>query len=133
MGVSGDDPGESVGRQARPDWLRFLVGALAVVACLLPALLLPRGPYFIWPTAWFVAVGGNEAGLLVAGAIFVPLLPLVSYRRRDWLFISFVPIWGFVVAARVGWRIANLPNRDWPRRPDELTAASGPTATSLAP
>lgn len=57
---------------------------------------------------------------LVPGLIFVPVLDKVSYRSRDWLLISLVPIWGqFVVPFRVGWRLAGLPIRDWPPRPGE--------------
>jgi hypothetical protein len=58
---------------------------------------------------------------VIGGLLFLPFLPKVSYRRRDWMFISFVPIWGLVVAARVGSRLANLPCKDWPLRPGEGT------------
>ncbi len=85
-------------------------------------MFLPSGTYVTWPTPWFVVIRGQELGTLIGGLLFVPLLPLVSYRRRDWLFIAFVPIWGFVVAARVGWRIANLPTRlAAPSRPARCT------------
>jgi hypothetical protein len=107
--------------QGRPEFLRLLAGSLALVISLLPFVLLPRGPYFTWPTRNFVVVGGSEVGLVIGGLLFLPFLPMVSYRRRDWLFISFVPIWGLVVAARVGSRLANLPYKDWPLRPGEGT------------
>jgi hypothetical protein len=102
--------------------LRFACGLLTLVVSTLPVMFLPSGTYFTWPTPWFVVMGKQELGTLIGGLVFVPLLPLVSYRRRDWLFISFVPFWGFVVASRVGWRLANLPTKDWPLRPDERAA-----------
>ena len=111
----------------RPVLLRFACGLLTLIVSTLPVMLLPSGTNFTWPTPWFVVMGGQELGTLIGGLLFVPLLPLVSYRRRDWLFISFVPFWGFVVAARVGWRLANLPAKDWPLRADER-AASVPAA-----
>jgi hypothetical protein len=46
-------------------------------------------------------------------------LKKVSYRSVDVLLLLFVPIWPFVVAWRVGWRLAFLPYRDWQPRPDE--------------
>ena len=117
-------------RLGRPVPLRFACGLLTLVVSTLPLMFLPSGTYFTWPTPWFVVIRGQELGTLIGGLLFVPLLPLVSYRRRDWLFIAFVPIWGFVVAARVGWRIANLPTRDWPLRPDERAAL---VPTTLVP
>jgi hypothetical protein len=50
-------------------------------------------------------------------------LPRVSYRRRDWLVILAVPIWQWVLAFRVGYRLAFLPYRDWQPRPDEVVHA----------
>ena len=46
------------------------------------------------------------------------LAPLVSNRRRDALLL-FVPIAGLIMLWRIGSRLVRLPDRDWPRRPDE--------------
>jgi hypothetical protein len=42
-----------------------------------------------------------------------------QYRRRDSLLMALFPFMNFVLAAKVGWRLANLPSRDWRPRPDE--------------
>ena len=110
------------GEQGRNVALRFLGGLATLTLSMLPTILLPARDYFTWPTNRFVVFGGHELGLLICGLLFIPLLPLVSYRRRDWLLISFVPFYGYVVAARVGWRLVNLPAKDWPLRPDEVPA-----------
>jgi hypothetical protein len=47
------------------------------------------------------------------------LAPLVSYRRRDALFML-VPIWNLVVVWRIGSRLARMSRRDWPQRPAEM-------------
>ena len=64
--------------QGRPEFLRLLAGSLALVISLLPFVLLPRGPYFTWPTRNFVVVGGSEVGLVIGGLLFLPVLPMVS-------------------------------------------------------
>lgn len=69
------------------------------------------------------ALGGHVdlralgAELLVM-AFMWPLLPRVSYRRRDVLFmvVSFYGLW--VVGLTV-WRLSGLPYRDWRPREDE--------------
>ena len=82
-------------------------------------------PQLLMPDEWVAASHLGRFGLwrLVANAlvslIFVPVLRLVSYRRRDWLLLAFVPVWQWVVAYRVGYRAAILPLHDWPPRPDE--------------
>jgi hypothetical protein len=93
---------------------------------LLPTLVVR--PYLIIPLqAGYLSKFAAQVGI---GLVFVPVLPRVSYRRRDWLLIGLVPYWCFVVAAIAGWRLANLPVRDWAPRPDEVQA--GPTAPSQA-
>ena len=95
----------------RPGWVRALAGAVAVlVAIQKPLSWLPGHT-----DAWWL----DPVVFLLPVLLFVPLLPLVSYRRRDWILMVFVPFWNIVVAAKVGWRLANLPARDWPPRPDE--------------
>jgi hypothetical protein len=77
------------------------------------------------PQAWIADSGLERFGLwrLLANAlvslIFVPVLRLVSYRRRDWLVLALVPVWQWVLAWRIGYRAALLPLRDWSPRPDE--------------
>ena len=102
--------------------LRFLGGLATLTLSILPTTLLPASRDSTWPTSTFLAFDGRDLGLVLSGLLFIPVLPLVSYRKRDWLFISFVPFYGFVVAARVGWRLVNLPTRDWPPRPGEVPA-----------
>jgi hypothetical protein len=48
------------------------------------------------------------------------LAPLVSYRRRDALWSLILWGWPFGILA---WRVAYLPYRDWPPRPDEKPQA----------
>jgi hypothetical protein len=99
----------------RSAWVRLAAGVAAVVASVV---------------AGFASAGLMDllklpvlaliVAYLVPGLIFLRVLDRVSYRSRDWLLISLVPIWGqFVVPFRVGWRLAGLPIRDWPPRPDE--------------
>ncbi len=96
---------------------RVLGGAAAVALLLAPQLLTPD--------EWVAASHLGRFGVwrLVANAlvslIFVPLLRLVSYRRRDWVLLALVPVWQWVVAYRIGYRAAILPLHDWPPRPDE--------------
>jgi hypothetical protein len=104
----------SLGRTARnrPAVLRFLAGAVAVAVVLVsqPLTWLPNPPH-----AWWV----DMVNFGVPALLFVPLLPLVSYRRRDALVIAIAPFWNVVLAAKVGWRLANLPARGWRPRSDE--------------
>ncbi|GAA4448397.1 hypothetical protein [Phytohabitans houttuyneae] len=53
------------------------------------------------------------------------LAPRASYRRRDalWWFVGGAGLYIFVVIA---WRVAFLPYRDWPPRPDEPSRAQRP-------
>ncbi|GAA1748327.1 hypothetical protein [Luedemannella helvata] len=44
--------------------------------------------------------------------------PLVSYRRRDAL-CGLIPFYSLWFGARIAWRLAYLPYRDWLPRPDE--------------
>jgi len=98
----------------RPPAIRLLGAALGVVVYATPSVRLLIGrvrPYDSATTAWLAT--------LAALIVFFLLLPYVSYRRRDiWIFIL-VPVYPIYLAAKVGWRAANLPTRDWPPRPDE--------------
>jgi len=95
----------------RPGWVRALAGIVAVFVVIQKPLGWLPGHHDAW---WL-----DPVVFLLPVLLFVPLLPLVSYRRRDWMLMVFVPFWNVVVAAKVGWRLANLPARDWPPRLDE--------------
>ena len=96
---------------------RALGGSAAVLLLVMPQLVMPQ--------EWIAAshFGRFEIWRLFANGLisllFVPVLRLVSYRRRDWLLLAFVPAWQWVVAFRIGYRAAILPLHDWPPRPDE--------------
>lgn len=69
-------------------------------------------------------LGWVGAGILpyLAG---VWLAPKISYRRRDALiFLTMGPsaLPSALLFIRIIWRVASLPHRDWPLRPDEVTA-----------
>lgn len=57
--------------------------------------------------------------LLGAGVVFLILsVRHVSYRPRDvWIFL--IPLYGYLWAMKIVWRVAYLPYRDWPPRTDE--------------
>jgi len=93
-------------------WVTGYVFAATLIAPpLLPSLDL----------AWHHYEIGRLLTWLIAGGIVAWLAPMVSYRRRDWLFLL-VPVWNVVVLHRIGSRLCRLDARDWPQRPDELTA-----------
>ena len=50
---------------------------------------------------------------------FAKVAPRVSYRSRD-AFMVFIPVWSYVFAVRVLWRLTSLQDRPWPHRYDEL-------------
>lgn len=107
--------------KTQPSWARLAAAILALVVT--SATMVGPPPDSSWGR---VEIGGGVTVDLGHGLAFAVtallcavLLPHVSYRRRDWLFIAFVPIWNIVVACRLGWRLALLPYRDWPPRPDE--------------
>lgn len=60
--------------------------------------------------------------------LYAALAGRVSYRWFDSL-VLLVPIYGVVWAARIMWRVAFLPLRDWPPRRDEI-ARCMPVETS---
>ncbi len=72
---------------------------------------------------YHVTIFSNDYGTTLASLpilFLVGLLaPLVSYRRRDALLVI-VPIYNLVLLWRIGSRLARLPDRDWPQRPDEI-------------
>lgn len=96
---------------------RVLAGLGAVAVLVLPQVAMPQH--------WLSVTGLDHHGLwrvpvnALVALIFVPVLRMVSYRRRDWLVLAFVPVLQYVVAFRVGYRAALLPLRDWPARADE--------------
>ncbi|SCL17650.1 hypothetical protein GA0074692_0218 [Micromonospora pallida] len=59
-------------------------------------------------------------GIAVPMAATAWLAPRASYRRRDalwWLAGGF----GLYIFVVIAWRVAFLPYRDWPPRPDEVS------------
>ncbi len=98
--------------------LRRLLGGLAGLAVLaLPQLVMPQS----WIAASHLAPFGmwRVAASVLGSLVFLPVLRLVSYRRRDVVILALVPVWQVVVAWKVGYRAAYLPLRDWAPRPDE--------------
>jgi len=75
-------------------------------------------------SAWHRSQTGQEIGFLISAGLIAWLAPMVSYRRRDWLFL-FVPVWDLVVLYRIGSRLARVEARDWPQRPDEIAPEPG--------
>lgn len=82
-------------------------------------------PQLVMPSSWILASHLAAFGLwriaasVVSSLVFLPVLRLVSYRRRDVLILALVPVWQLAVAWTVGYRAAYLPLRDWDPRPDE--------------
>ena len=93
---------------------KFVGGAVTLLVLCLSAT---DSPFRDVAAGRFV-YGGVLALLPGTVLIFGLLAPLVSYRRRDALFLL-VPIWGVVVVWIIGSRIATLPERDWPQQPQE--------------
>jgi hypothetical protein len=99
--------------------VRALMTATAVAVCIALQYVDPwglgSGPR---------ALGGHldlwELGTdLLVMALMWPLLPKVSYRRRDVL-MMLVPFYGLWVVGLAVWRLSGLPFRDWRPRDDEL-------------
>jgi hypothetical protein len=105
----------------RPAWLRALAGLLAAALALAfqyPWILPGWTLHLDWPWEGFLTVA-VPSSLFFIGALIA--MPLVSYRRRDSLLVL-IPFYAIYLAGRVGFRLANLPARDWPPRPDENAA-----------
>jgi hypothetical protein len=103
------DAGTSSGRWG---W----VGGLTVVLVSWQLVMYAKSVHLTWHGYDY-----GEALSIVPLLLLIGLLaPLVSYRRRDALFLL-VPIWNVVVAWRIGSRLTRIACRDWPHRPDELT------------
>jgi hypothetical protein len=101
-------------------WRRYAASILAEIVLMGPFILLADDDRLRWHVAGGLYLNLWSVLLTVpTSLLFIPFLRAVSYRRRDWLFLAFVPVWGQVVAWKVGWRLAHLPTRDWPPRPDE--------------
>jgi hypothetical protein len=73
----------------------------------------------LFKLAWHGYHYGQPLSAVPSVLLISLLAPLVSYRRRDGLFLL-VPLWGLVVAWRIGARLTRLSDRDWPLRPDEI-------------
>lgn len=97
------------------------VGALVAVV-LLAASLFSRGHEWHWslglPTGASVQL--TQSGLMpLVALLLMPLMPQVSYRKRDALLVGLVPLVGPMLAGLLVSRLLSLPRREWPPRPDE--------------
>jgi len=72
----------------------------------------------LYGLAWHGYHYGQPLSIVPSVLLIALLAPLVSYRRRDGLFLL-VPVWNLVVVGRIGYRLSKLSQRDWPQRPDE--------------
>jgi hypothetical protein len=69
--------------------------------------------------AWGHFVYGGVLAVVPGMLLIALLAPLASYCRRDVLLLA-VPLWNVVMIWTIGSRVARLPYRDWPLRPDEI-------------
>lgn len=109
-----------------PHWwqhlgVRLLALALTASLVLVPALTTAAD------SRWQVPLGGSAYYSLdphrldiLVGLLLLPAMRHVSYRKRDVLIITLVPIWGALIAGLIVYRLLALPRRSWPPRPDEL-------------
>lgn len=105
----------------RPSWLRHVVAAGFVVldvAIFLAVHELARR-LGLSESRWFVAETVDLLASGIPGVLLLPAYRRVSFRKRDLLFFLLLPFWGIVIAWKVGFRLASLPYRDWPPRPEE--------------
>jgi hypothetical protein len=96
----------------------------AVATCVVVALL--GGFGYLPGHDWTVHLVGSVSlqlgpiGLMLAlGLLLTDALPKVSYRKRDFLLIATIPVYGQYLGGKVVYRLLALPRRDWPPRPDE--------------
>ena len=92
---------------------RYVGGLVGLAVYILPTALVPGNP--------IGSITLHGLGLLSI-VLFIPVLPHMSYRKRDCLLLL-VPFWGFAYAWTFGSRAALLPYRDWRPREDEMSAA----------
>ena len=111
----------------RPRWLCHVAAATFVAV----TVVVGYGGRDLARTSWLGEwlEEGPASDLLEAmpmtlvGVLLLPAFGRVSFRKRDWLFFFLVPLWGLVIAWKVGFRLTSLPYRDWPPRPDEVDRA----------
>jgi hypothetical protein len=117
----GDDGHLEVSWRQR-EWFRVLLAVGTVAALVvLPAYLRDQG----WDGRLTVGGGvmlelhSQDAMLYVAVAL-LPVMRLVSYRKRDVLLVALVPLYQLFLVGRIVYRLSFLPLRDWRPRPDEV-------------
>lgn len=95
--------------------------------------VLPAAKLYPLDWGWLVSVVFHyvEALSLLSGIVLTALFgPRVGYKRRDALRLLFPPE-GIRVAWRIGTRLGELPNRDWPAGTGEIPA-QGPRSAQIA-
>jgi len=119
-------PGD-VRRPSRAIWKRILMTLGLWVPVYAGAFILMVATIILVPASFATSDQGAKFLLFVLSAsVFVAygfLARQVSYRWFD-TFSMLVPGYGLIWMFKILWRVANLPNRDWPLRPDELPTTS---------
>ncbi|MEW2386345.1 hypothetical protein AB0873_30340 [Micromonospora sp. NPDC047707] len=95
---------------------RTFIAALLVVGVVVPSIIIRELIEGVMGTGPFADLGW----IAVPMAATAWLAPHASYRRRDalWWLVGGPGLYIFIVIA---WRVAFLPYRDWPPRPDEAS------------
>jgi hypothetical protein len=111
--MAGDLPSSRppLGRGRRIVTAALLVGGVVVLSVSIRELIegaIGRGPL------------ADLGRIAVPMGVTAWLAPHGSYRRRDALW-WFLPPAGLYIFAVIAWRVALLPYRDWPPRPDEAS------------
>lgn len=67
----------------------------------------------------FVSDLVEVTSVALPGVLLLPAYRRVGFRKRDCVFFLLLPVWGYVITWKAGFRLTSLPYRDWPPRPDE--------------
>lgn len=101
--------------------LRTFITALLVFGVVVPSIIIRELIEGVMGSGPFADLGW----IAVPMAATAWLAPRASYRRRDalwWLAGGF----GLYIFVVIAWRVAFLPYRDWPPRPDEASRIRWP-------
>lgn len=72
-------------------------------------------PTRLFPDNYLISDSITALPYLLPVAALALVLPPITYRRRDALFLL-VPFWNIAFSGVVCWRLAGLPHVDWPLR-----------------